>query len=79
MVGVNKFTSDEEQKLDVLAIDNQTVLKQQIEQLNAVRQLEIMAVQSTLKLRLAAQSKITNKSNQNLLKLCVEAAKHALL
>ena len=77
VVGVNKFTSDEEQKLDVLAIDNQTVLKQQIEQLNAVKATrDNKTVQSTLKkLRLAAQSKITNKSNQNLLKLCVEAAK----
>ena len=74
VVGVNKFTSDEEQKLDVLAIDNQTVLKQQIEQLNAVKATrDNKTVQSTLKkLRLAAQSKITNKSNQNLLKLCVE-------
>ena len=77
VVGVNKFTSDEEQKLDVLAIDNQTVLKQQIEQLNAVKaNRDNKTVQSILKkLRLAAQSKITGKTNQNLLKLCVEATK----
>jgi len=72
IVGVNKYILDEEDPLNILEVDNQTVRLQQIERLNTMK-----ASRNNEKAQ-AAISKLTEAAktgNENLLSLAVEAAR----
>eukprot|EP00003_Mantamonas_plastica_P027877 TRINITY_DN610_c0_g1_i1.p2 TRINITY_DN610_c0_g1~~TRINITY_DN610_c0_g1_i1.p2 ORF type:complete len:372 (-),score=141.38 TRINITY_DN610_c0_g1_i1:122-1237(-) len=72
IVGVNKYKLDKEDPIDVLAIDNSAVLKQQVERLNQIRATRDNGqVEKTLK-------DITDAANSgkgNLLDLAVKASR----
>lgn len=73
IVGVNQYRLDKEDPLHILEVDNQTVRKQQIEQLE-----QIKATRDQAKVQKALED-ITNcaKTGEgNLLSLAIEAAKH---
>jgi methylmalonyl-CoA mutase len=57
-VGVNKYRLEKEDPLHILDVDNEMVRKQQIEQLNELKQLEILKKlpNSLKKLTLCAQN-----------------------
>ena len=71
IVGVNKYKPTEKQNINILSIDNDKVRKKQIEALTKLKNSrEKPVVENYLK-------KIENaaKGNDNLLEICVEAAK----
>lgn len=72
IVGVNKFRSDEEKKIDILEIDNTKVRAQQIAQLEKIKQTRnSRKVTDTLK----NLENIARSKNGNLLEAAVEAAR----
>ena len=72
IVGVNKFRSDEEKKIDILEIDNTKVRAQQIARLNKIKQTRnSRKVTDTLK----NLENIARSGNGNLLEAAVEAAR----
>ena len=72
IVGVNKFRSDEEKKIDILEIDNTKVRAQQIARLNKIKQTRnSRKVTDTLK----NLENIARSRNGNLLEAAVEAAR----
>ena len=72
IVGVNKFRSDEEKKIDILEIDNTKVRAQQIARLNKIKQTRnSRKVTDTLK----NLENIAKSGNGNLLEAAVEAAR----
>ena len=85
IVGVNKYVLDEEDPLNILEVDNQTVRLQQIERLNKLKaERNNKKVQAALsKLTEAARIKMQNEEKDpdshqdsgNLLALAVEAAR----
>jgi len=72
VVGVNKYTDFEEEKIDVLRVDNQAVRTQQIEQLKQLREQRDNA-QTTLALNALTQAATSGEGN--LLALCIDAAR----
>ena len=72
IVGVNKFTLEEEDPIDILEIDNEAVRLSQIKRINEVRAArnEEVCQTSLTELKLAAMS-----GEGNLLRLSVEAAR----
>ena len=72
IVGVNKFTLEEEDPIDILEIDNEAVRLSQIKRINEVRAArnEEACQTSLTELKLAAMS-----GEGNLLRLSVEAAR----
>ena len=72
IVGVNKFRSDEEKKIDILEIDNTKVRAQQIARLNKIKQTRnSRKVTDTLK----NLENIARSGKGNLLEAAVEAAR----
>ena len=72
IVGVNKFRSDEEKKIDILEIDNTKVRAQQIARLEKIKQTRnSRKVTDTLK----NLENIARSRNGNLLEAAVEAAR----
>ena len=72
IVGVNKFRSDEEKKIDILEIDNTKVRAQQIARLKKIKQTRnSRKVTDTLK----NLENIARSRNGNLLEAAVEAAR----
>ena len=72
IVGVNKFRSDEEKKIDILEIDNTKVRAQQIARLDKIKQTRnSRKVTDTLK----NLENIARSRNGNLLEAAVEAAR----
>ena len=72
IVGVNKFRSDEEKKIDILEIDNTKVRAQQIARLKKIKQTRnSRKVTDTLK----NLENIARSGNGNLLEAAVEAAR----
>ncbi|MBH9981481.1 methylmalonyl-CoA mutase [Bartonella sp. B10834G6] len=72
IVGVNKFRSDEEKKIDILEIDNTKVRAQQIARLNKIKQTRnSRKVAETL----GNLENIARSGNGNLLEAAVEAAR----
>ncbi len=72
IVGVNKYVLKEEDPLHILEVDNETVRKQQIEQLNKIK-----AERNAQKVNLALNNltKAAKSGKNNLLALAVEAAR----
>ena len=77
IVGVNHFVAEEEDLLDTLEIDNRTVLKHQNIRLKQTKQEREEALVTNLlqKITASAHSRNENQSSENLLTLCVKAAK----
>lgn len=72
IVGVNKFRLENEEEIDILAIDNSAVRASQIKRLEAVRrQRDPRKVEETL----AALSQVARSGQGNLLAAAVEAAR----
>ena len=72
VVGVNKYTDFEEEKIDVLKVDNHAVRTQQIKQLKQLREQR----DNTKTTRaLAAITQAAQTGDGNLLSLCVDAAR----
>ncbi|MEO1485639.1 MAG: methylmalonyl-CoA mutase [Bacteroidota bacterium] len=76
IVGVNKYQLENEDELQILEVDNQAVRNQQVERLQQLKQeRDTNAVISCLdKIKAAAKTKL-NGEGDNLLALCVEAAR----
>jgi len=79
IVGVNKYELDEEDKLQILEVDNQEVRRQQLERLKSIKEnRNAEKVDSVLKeLTLVANKKLNAGQGQgkNLLALAVDAAR----
>ena len=71
IVGVNKYIPSEEQKINILSIDNEQARKDQIKRLNLIKSKrdKRKVFQSLEKLKTAARS-----NNSNLLEISIEAA-----
>ncbi|HEX5171263.1 MAG TPA: methylmalonyl-CoA mutase [Cyclobacteriaceae bacterium] len=72
IVGVNKYTTDEQPEIDILEVDNATVRTEQIERLNQLRKSRDEKVTQT------ALDNLTNcasSGNGNLLEYAIEAAR----
>ncbi|MEL6303497.1 MAG: methylmalonyl-CoA mutase [Bacteroidota bacterium] len=76
IVGVNKYQLENEDELQILEVDNQAVRKQQVERLQRLKQeRDTNAVLSCLdRIKAAAKTKLQGEGD-NLLALCVEAAR----
>jgi len=72
IVGVNKFRLEEEDPIQTLEVDNQTVRAQQIERLKNIKTLRNS---NTVKAALAKLTEAARLGNQNLLALAIEAAR----
>ncbi len=82
IVGVNKYRLDEEDPIQTLEVDNQTVRDSQIERLNRIKATRDTkaVIQSLSKLTEAAKFSLTSedshlRGNMNLLSLAVDAAR----
>ena len=80
IVGVNKYALDDEEDVDVLSIDNTTVLKSQLERLERVKvERDEDAVQKALAALTASaemqESTSHGENPNNLLRLSIEAAR----
>lgn len=72
IVGVNKYTSDDEQEIDILEVDNTAVLKSQI---NLLKELKRQRDDKKVKNCLKKLTQAANNDTENLLALSVEAAR----
>ncbi|NND51174.1 MAG: methylmalonyl-CoA mutase [Flavobacteriaceae bacterium] len=72
IVGVNKYTLDEEDPLHILEVDNQTVRNAQIERLNRIKKERNP---ETVRLALSNLAKGAQSGEENLLALAVNAAR----
>ncbi len=73
IVGVNKYRRDQEDPIQTLEVDNQTVRNQQIERLDAIKaSRDTNAVSEAL----SKLTKAAKTGEENLLALAVEAARH---
>ena len=80
MVGVNKYRLNEEQRVDVLSIDNESVRNSQIKRLNKCRATRDQALVHSALQKLQESASLTEgtgsgKHPMNLLKLAIEAAR----
>lgn len=77
IVGVNAFLAKEEQALDTLEVDNRSVLEHQCQQLNLIKQQREQSLVKDLleDITKAAIARNENKTSENLLALCVKAAR----
>ena len=77
IVGVNAFVAKEEQTLETLEVDNHSVLEHQCQQLNKIKQhREEVLVKDLLEdITKSATARKENKTSENLLALCVKAAR----
>ena len=76
-MGVNAFLAKEEQALDTLEVDNRSVLEHQCQQLNLIKQQREQSLVKDLleDITKAAIARNENKTSENLLALCVKAAR----
>jgi len=72
VVGVNKYVLDEEEKIDVLKVDNSSVRTQQIEKLNRLRAERNSA---DVESKLTALTNAASSKSGNVLALAVDAAR----
>ncbi|MFH4963987.1 methylmalonyl-CoA mutase [Gaetbulibacter sp. M235] len=72
IVGVNKYRLDEEDPIQTLEVDNQTVRAQQIERLNRIKTERNSAKVNSALTKLTEAARL---GNQNLLALAIEAAR----
>jgi methylmalonyl-CoA mutase len=72
IVGVNKFRLDQEDPIQTLEVDNQTVRAQQIDRLNRIKTERNSAKVNSVLAKLTEAARL---GNQNLLALAVEAAR----
>ncbi|MGI9597046.1 MAG: methylmalonyl-CoA mutase, partial [Acidimicrobiales bacterium] len=76
IVGVNKYETDDQSTVDVLAIDNTAVREQQIAKLNTVRSTrDEQACRDALRRLTEAAGPESNGRGVNLLAACIEAAR----
>ncbi|MEM8506317.1 MAG: methylmalonyl-CoA mutase [Bacteroidota bacterium] len=77
LIGVNKYTLEEEDDLQILEVDNQKVRQQQLERLQQVKKSrDSEKVEAALNaITLASRKKLKNETTENLLALAVVAAK----
>jgi len=73
IVGVNKYQLEEEDPLQILEVDNQTVRRQQIERLEAIKSSRD---NQKVKIALDHLTQAAKTGKQNLLALAIEAARH---
>lgn len=73
IVGVNKYQLDQEEPLQILEVDNQTVRRQQIERLEAIKSSRD---NQKVKMALDHLTEAAKTGEQNLLALAIEAARH---
>ncbi len=72
VVGVNKYTNFEEEKIDVLKVDNESVRAQQIAQL---KELRAQRDESQTQRALQSLEQAAKSGSGNLLALCIEAGR----
>jgi methylmalonyl-CoA mutase len=80
IVGVNKYRLDEQEEIEVLSVDNESVLKSQLDRLNHIRETRDQAKVDACLDALRDSAALTESTGagdhpQNLLNLAVEAAK----
>ena len=77
IVGVNQFITKEEEAIETLEVDNRSVLELQSQRLNLIKkQREEATVKELLEdIALAAKARNENKLSENLLTLCINAAR----
>lgn len=77
IVGVNAFVAKEEQVLETLEVDNRSVLEHQCQQLKKIKQQreEVLVKELLEDITKAAIARKENKISENLLVLCVKAAR----
>ena len=77
IVGVNAFVAKEEQTLETLEVDNRSVLEHQCQQLNKIKQQreEVLVKELLEDITKAATARKESKTSENLLALCVKAAR----
>ena len=77
IVGVNQFIAKEEEVLETLEVNNSSVLKHQCQQLNAIKQYREEALVKELleNISKAAVARNQDQTSENLLTLCVKAAR----
>lgn len=73
IVGVNKYQLEQEEPLQILEVDNQTVRRQQIERLNAIKSTRDS---NKVKTALDNLTQAAKTGKENLLALAIEAARH---
>ena len=74
IVGINKFRLDEEDKIEVLKVDNTAVREAQVARLNELRRERD---EETLRPKLEALTKCAETKEGNLLELAIDAARHS--
>ena len=77
IVGVNQFIAKEEETIATLEVDNRSVLDHQNQQLKHIKQhrAEALVKNALENISQAAQARNENKTSENLLTLCVKAAR----
>ena len=77
IVGVNQFIAKEEEVLETLEVNNSSVLKHQCQQLNAIKQYREEALVKELleNISKTAVARNQDQTSENLLTLCVKAAR----
>ena len=77
IVGINQFIAKEEEVLETLEVNNSSVLKHQCQQLNAIKQYREEALVKELleNISKAAVARNQDQTSENLLTLCVKAAR----
>ena len=77
IVGVNQFIAKEEEAIATLEVDNRSVLEYQNQQLKHIKQhrAEALVKDALENITQAAQARKENKTSENLLTLCVKAAR----
>ncbi|MEL0275883.1 MAG: methylmalonyl-CoA mutase family protein, partial [Flavobacteriaceae bacterium] len=77
IVGVNHFLAKEEPAIETLEVDNRNVLEQQSQRLNLIKQQrkEALVKDALESITQAAQARNENKISENLLTLCINAAR----
>ena len=73
IIGVNAYQSENEPDIDTLEVDNEQVIKEQVDRLQSIKKNRNNA---EVEKALTAIRQCANNKNDNLLSLAIEAAKH---
>ncbi len=73
IIGVNAYQSENEPNIDTLEVDNEQVIKEQVDRLQSIKKNRNNA---EVEKALTAIRQCANNKNDNLLSLAIEAAKH---
>ena len=73
IIGVNAYQSENEPDIDTLEVDNEQVIKEQVDRLQSIKKNRNNA---EVEKALTAIRQCANNKNNNLLSLAIEAAKH---